>query len=332
MSKIKVVVTDYIEPDLEWEKEDCRKLGIDFNTYQLKTAEAQQILDVAADADITVVNMARFNRTVIDGLRRCKLILRHGIGYDNVDIPAASERGIPVGYYPDYCVPEVAEQAVMLIMACQRKLLEQDRIMKKSALTGNWEFRPITPIYRLHGKTVGIVGCGRIGSTVLRMLQGFEVKTLVCDPFLSDERIHALGIEPISSTDILRLSDIITIHVPLKQDTYHMFSECQFKLMKKTAILVNTSRGAVVDLEALNAALRAGEIAAAGIDVYEVEPPPASFSLLNNEKAICLPHLSWLSEEAGWNIRHKIMEDILRFADHQPPAHLVNPGVNIRFD
>jgi D-3-phosphoglycerate dehydrogenase / 2-oxoglutarate reductase len=331
MSNLKVVVTDYIEPDLKWEEEECRKLGIDFSHYQLKTASTEKLLEVAADADVVVVNMARFDRKLIEGLRNTRMIIRHGIGYDNVDIAAATERGIGVGYIPDYCVPEVAEQALMLIMACQRKIFEQDRILRRSATANNWDFSSIYPVYRLQGKTVGIVGCGRIGSTVLHMLQGFGVNLLICDPFLTEDVVRKIGAPNVCCKDLLSESDIITVHVPLKKDTYHMFSDNQFKQMKNSAILVNTSRGAVIDLPALDRALREGVIAMAGIDVYEVEPPPADFPLLHNEKAICLPHLSWLSEESGWAIRQKIMENIRRFSVGQPPVNAVNPEVKIQF-
>ena len=332
MGKIRVVITDYIENDLKWEEVQFQRLGVDFAYAQLKVASAEQIIEFAADAEIVIVNMAKIGTEVINGLRRCRLIIRHGVGYDNVDIATASKRQIAVGYMPDYCVNEVAEQAVMLIMACQRKLLIQHRILHDSAKKGEWDFAPVYPVHSLHGKTVGIVGLGRIGGTVYRMLQGFGVQFLVCDPYLSEARRQEYGIELHPLERLLRESDIITTHAPLNEESYHMFDEPQFKQMKKAAILVNTARGGVVNLRALDRALREGLIAYAGVDVYEEKEPPApDFPLLHNEKAICTPHLSWLSEEAGWNIRKKIVEDVERFIHGQPPRYPVDPQVQIQF-
>jgi len=333
MTGIKVVVTDYIEQDLKWEEEQFKETGVDFSYDQLKFGTPGQILNLAKDADIVIVNMAKIDAEVIDGLRRCKLVVRHGAGYDNVDIAAATGRDIVVSYIPDYCVGEVAEHAIMLIFACQRKLLVQHRILHDSAAKGKWDFTPIYPVFSLSGKTLGIIGLGRIGGTVYRMMQGFDLHVVVCDPYLPDARKKELGIETLPLDDVLKESDIITVHTPLNRETYHLIDEPQLLRMKKSAILVNTARGAVVNLRALDKALREGWIAHAGIDVYEEkEPPDPDFPLLHNERAICTPHLSWLSEEAGWNIRKKIVEDVRRFIQKQGPRYPVNSGVKLRFD
>lgn len=328
MARIKVVVTDYIEPDLEWEAEQFRELGVDFAHHQLKFGTASQIVEACAGADVLIVNMAEIDHEVMQALDRCRLIIRHGVGYDNVDVAAASSHGILVANVPDYCVHEVAEQAVMLILACQRKLLVQARILRESSQRGEWRFDPIHPLYSLRGKTLGIIGCGRIGSTVFRMLQGFDLQFLICDPYLSEDRKRALGIETVPLEHLLKESDIVTVHAPLNEETYHLLDKPELKLMKRHAILVNTARGGIVNLWALDEALRRGQIAQAGIDVYEEkEPPDPDFPLLHNERAICTPHLSWLSEEAGWSIREKIVEDIRRFVDGKPPRFPVNPDV-----
>jgi D-3-phosphoglycerate dehydrogenase len=183
----------------------------------------------------------------------------------------------------------------------------------------------------VHGKTLGIVGCGRIGSTVYHMLQGFGLRFLVCDPYLSEQRKHELGIETLPLEAVLKEADIVTLHLPLNQETHHLFDELQFRMMKNNAILINTARGGLVNLGALDRALREGWIAQAGIDVYEKEPPDSDMPILQNERAICTPHLSWLSEEAGWNIRAQIVDDVRRFVQKQGPKHPVN-DVQIRFD
>jgi D-3-phosphoglycerate dehydrogenase / 2-oxoglutarate reductase len=333
MAKVRVVVTDYIEQDLKWEENQFKKMGVDFSYDQLKLGSPEQILNLARDADIVIVNMAKIDAEVIGGLRRCKLIVRHGVGYDNVDLAAATARNIVLSYVPDYCMAEVAEQAIMLMFACQRKLLIQTRILDDSAAKGKWDFTPIYPVFRLSGKTLGIIGFGRIGREVYRMMQGLEMRFLVCDPYLSETRRKEFGIETLPLTHVLKESDIVTVHTPLIEETYHLIDEPQLKLMKKTAILVNTARGGIVNLRALDKALRKGWIAHAGIDVYEEkEPPDPEFPLLHNERAICTPHLSWLSEESGWSIRQKIVEDVQRFVDRQGPRYQLNSDVKIRFD
>lgn len=325
MPSIKVVVTDFIEPDLQWEKEQAKKLNIDFCSYQLKQGTSSELINACKDADVVVVNMANFSEKVINGLPKTKLILRHGIGYDNVNIGSANKQNILVGYYPDYCVNEVAEQAMMLMFACQRKINHQFNILKESSSAGEWKFHGIMPVFSLKGKTVGVVGAGRIGSILIKMLRGFDVNILVTDPYLSSQRKADLGIGTIPLNDLISQSDIISIHCPLKwEETYHMFDEPQFKIMKNTAVLINTARGAIINLIALDHALREDQLAMAGIDVYEEEPPPSNHPILSNERILCTPHLSWLSEEAGWNIRKKIMTDIERFTRMLPPVNQVN--------
>lgn len=333
MPKIKVVVSDYIETDLEWEAGQFSRMGVDFSAYQLKKAPASELLKVIADADVVIINMARLDEEVLNGLKRTKLIIRHGVGYDNVDVPAASKRGIVVSYMPDYCMHEVAEQAVMLILACQRKLNQQIQLTIESSQSGKWIFEPVYPVFSLVGKTLGIIGCGRIGSLVHGMFQNFGLaRTLICDPYLTEERRCELRSPFLPLNELLGEADIVTIHTPLGPETYYLLDEAQFKLMKPTAILVNTARGGIVNLEALDRALKAGSPGFAGIDVYEHEPPASDMPILQNEKAICTPHLAWLSEESGWNIRKQILADVDRFIHQQGPCHPIDKSVSIRFD
>lgn len=326
----KVIITDYFESDLTWEKEQYANLGVEFAAHDLKLGTPEQILRIAADADVIIVNFAKFTNQVIEGLQRCKLIIRCGIGYDNVDIATATRRNIAVSNNPDYCMNEVAEQTVMLIFACQRKLLQQNRILTGSPEDWTSRTQNLKPILRLSGKTVGVIGFGSIGSMVYRMLQGFGLRFLVYDPYLPNERGKQFDITLASFEQVLREADVITIHMPLTAETYHMFDEPQFQLMKRTAVLVNTSRGGIINLRALDQALRTGVIAHAGIDVYEErEPPDPDDPLLHNERAICTPHLSWLSEEALWKLRSNIVDDVRRFVQGQGPRCQVNREVQL---
>lgn len=328
VEKVKVVVTDYIETDLKWEEEELGKYeNVVFEHYQLKFAPKEELIEKIKDANVIIVNMAPMTADVIDSLEKCKLIIRHGIGYDNVDLAAATRKGIRVANIPDYCPEEVAEQAIMLILATWRQAFRGRKILEESSVKGYWDFSPLPPIYRLSGKTLGIIGCGRIGSWVYRKMKGFEMKYLICDPYLSDARKKELGIETVPLEKVLRESDVVTIHTPLNSETYHLMGDAQFDMMKRTAIFINTARAGLVDTAALIRALKEGKIAGAGIDVYEKEPPPPDFELFKLENVTLSPHLGWCSVEAGWDIRVKILGDVLRYLEGKPPRFTVNPEV-----
>lgn len=325
MQPIKIVVTDYIEPDLEWEKEQLAQYEqVSFEYHQLKFAPQEELVAAVADADLVLVNMVPMTAEVIGQLDNCKLLIRHGVGYDNVDVEAATARGIRVAYEPDYCTDEVAEHAIALMLGAWRKLFIGRKVLEDSSKNGIWNFESIYPIDTLKGKTVGIVGCGRIGSTVLTRLQSFGFEFLVCDPYLSVERQNELGIETVDLETLLRGADIVTIHSSLSQETQCLIGRDQLRLMKPTAYLVNTARGGLVDTDALAVALKEKWINGAAIDVYVKEPPDPDFPLFACDNALLAPHLGWYSEEANWSIREKIVEDFVRFIEGRPPRFLVN--------
>lgn len=325
MEPIKIVVTDYIEPDLKWEEERLAEYDhVTFEYYQLKFKPEDELVEKIRDADMVLVNMVKMTKSVIDRLETCRLILRHGVGYDNVDVAAATARGIRVAYEPDYCSDEVAEHAITLMLAGWRKLNVGRKILEESSRNGIWDFNAIYPVYSVKGKTVGIVGCGRIGSLTLEKVRGFDVNVLVCDPYLSEERKQALGIQTVALETLLKEADMITLHASLSDENYHMIGEAQLRMMKKHAYLVNTARGGLVDAVALARALREGWIAGAAIDVYEQEPPDPDMELFKLENALLAPHLAWYSEEANWSMREKVMEDFVRFIEGRPPRFLIN--------
>lgn len=328
-------ITDYIERDLAWEEEECRKLGLHFEHFQLKEAAAPEIVSRVKDADIVLVNMARFSREVIAGLEKTKVIIRHGIGYDNVDVEAATDHGIILANERTASSEDVAEHAVLLMLETYKKRNLQDEILKDWIRTGKWSSEKIYPLYRLSGKTVGIVGCGNIGSRVNKKMQGFGVHVLVCDPYLSDKSFRDLCSCHTPLDEVLKKADIITIHVPVTEETRGMFNLEKFSLMKPTAIIVNTSRGPIVKTEDLIEALKKGMIAGAGLDVFEKEPPPADLELLRMSNAVLSPHIAWYSEEGGWDIRVMIMDDVKACLEGKPPRYVVNKEVlsrpNLRF-
>lgn len=324
MKHTKIVVTDYIEPDLEWEREQLSGSPVTFEAFQLKFAPREELLARIGDADVLIVNMVKITRDVLENLPSCKLIIRHGVGYDNIDIPAATEHGVQVCYVPDYCREEVAEQAMMLLLLCRRKFVRQQESLEVSVRKGQWDFSAVGPIRRFSGSKAGIVGCGRIGSLVVGMLRGFGIEVLVHDPYLSEHRQAELGIHCLPLEEVLRNADMVTVHPALTHETRYMIGERELRMMKPTAILVNTARGAIVTPDALARACREGWIAGAGIDVFEKEPPEETFVLRGIPNIILTPHLAWYSEDAGLSIRQKILEDVRRFLGGRPPRFPIN--------
>jgi D-3-phosphoglycerate dehydrogenase len=325
--RIKAVVTDYIEDNLDWEAEQLTKAGIQFEAYQLKFKPEHEVLEKIGDADIVVVNMVKMTDSLLGGMKKCRLLIRHGIGYDNVDVAACTRHGIQFAYQPDYCKEDVAEHAIAMLFACARKIVWSRRTLDESSARGQWDFSGLFPIYRLDGKTLGILGVGRIGSRVYRKLKSFGFRIIGHDPYLSDARKKELDLEWVDRETLFRESDLLTVHTPLNDETRHIVNARTLGLMKPTAYLVNTSRGPMVDSVALAEALRCKKIAGAAIDVFDVEPPPTDHPLFGCENVILTPHIGWASEEAGLEIRRSILDDILAGAAGKPARCVVNKEV-----
>lgn len=326
MNPVKVVVTDYIEPDLDWEAREMARRGLEFLTYQLKFAPSGDVIAATRDADVVIVNMVVITSEVVTQWQKCRLVIRHGVGYDNVDVAALDRAGIPLCYIPDYCTEEVAEQAIALLLACGRRLVSSRRVLDASSARGSWDFADVIPVYRMAGQTLGIIGCGRIGSLVYLKLRSFGFKFLICDPYLSEERKGELGIEVVDKETVFRHSDFVSIHTPLTPETRHLVNARTLTMMKPTAYLVNTARGPMVDPQALADALKSGAIAGAGIDVYYIEPPPPDYPLFGLPNVILTPHLAWYSEDSGRRIRELILTEIDRFLAGQPPRYVAKPN------
>jgi len=330
----KIVVTDYIEEDLAWEHVlfDTMK-NVTFEAHQLKNESKLKVIEAIKNANILVVNMVKIDTELIESLLSCKVVIRHGVGYDNIDVDSLTEKGILFINIPDYCIIEVAEQTIMQIMNCARKFKQQQRAMVMSMDQGKWCIDMVYPIYLLRQKTLGIIGCGRIGSAVLQRMRGFEMKFLVCDPYLTEDRKKELGIETVSLERVLRESDIISIHTPLNDETRHMIRREQLKMMKQSSFIINSARGGIVDELALMDAIENGTIAGAGVDVYEFREPPDRRSKLSSlENLVMTPHLGWYSVESERNIRERIVAQILKVIDGQLPDNIVNAEVLTKID
>jgi D-3-phosphoglycerate dehydrogenase len=324
MTNVKVVVTDFIEPDLDWEAGELARRGVEFQIHQLKFAKTAEVIAATRDADVVIVNMVPITKELLSGWEKCRLVIRHGVGYDNVDVKALEAAGIPVCYIPDYCQEEVAEQAIALILACGRKIVSSRRVLDDSSARGSWDFADVVPIFQIAGQTLGIIGCGRIGSRVYQKLQSFGFKFLICDPYLTEERKRELGIEVVNQETVFRNADFVTIHTPLTAETRHIVNARTLGMMKSTAYIVNTARGPMVDEPALAEALRNGVIAGAAIDVFSIEPPRADYPLFGLPNVILTPHLSWYSENAGRRIRELILLELDRFLAGQPPRYVAH--------
>ena len=261
------------------------------------------------------------SRRVIEGLPRLRLMVRYGVGVDGIDVEAATERGIPVVNVPDYGTDEVANHAVALLLALARKIPRLDRQTR----AGRWNVFEVQPIHRLAGQTVGIVGCGRIGSRVARKLAGFDVRLLGSDPYITE---FPPGVAPVRLDRLLAESDYVTLHCPLNAETRNLIGAATLARMKPTAVLVNTARGGIVDTAAVVDALRAGRLAGAGLDVTEPEPLDLASPLLQMEQVIVTPHAAWYSEEGRSDLKRRVAEEAVRvLLRGEPPLHCVNPEV-----
>jgi D-3-phosphoglycerate dehydrogenase len=290
--------------------------GVPFRQVACRTEE--DYLAHCAEADVLLIQYGTVSRRMIEGLPRLRLLVRYGVGVDGIDLEAATDHGVPVVNVPDYGTDEVANHAVALILALARKLPLLDRQTR----SGRWSVFEAVPIHRLAGQTVGILGCGRIGSRVARKLGGFDVRLLACDPYLP---AFPPGVEGVPRDRLLAESDYLTLHCPLSPETRHVVDAGALARMKPTAVLVNTARGGLVDTAALVAALQAGRLAGAGLDVAEPEPVDPASPLYRMDNVIVTPHAAWYSEEARTDLKRRVAEEAVRVLRGDRPLHCVNP-------
>jgi D-3-phosphoglycerate dehydrogenase len=275
-------------------------------------------LERCGEADALLVQYGSVTRRVLEGLPRLRVVVRYGVGVDGIDLEAATDHGVPVVNVPDYGTDEVANHAVALLLALARKLARLDRQTR----SGGWDVFRVGPVTRLAGQTVGIVGCGRIGSAVARKLGGFDLRLLGSDPHIST---FPAGVQPVAFERLVSESDYVTIHCPLTAETRHLFDAESIGWMRPTATLINTARGGIVDTAALVAALQEGLLAGAGLDVLEAEPLDPASPLLRMEQVIVTPHAAWYSEEGRSDLKRRAAEEAVRVLCGERPRHCVNP-------
>ncbi|HEY7248577.1 MAG TPA: C-terminal binding protein [Xanthobacteraceae bacterium] len=283
------------------------------------SASAADILAVARDADAILVTYARLPGELLRQLTRCKVIGRFGLGVDNIDIKAAAELGIPVTYVPDYCMQEVSDHAMALLLALARKVPLSNKLVQ----AGRWELPAVAPIHRLAGRVLGLIGFGNIPRALAPKAKAFGLHVVAHDPFVGQEAFLGAGVETVELDALLRMSDFVSIHAPLVPATRGLFNADIFRTMKKGALLINTARGPLVDEEALIAALDSGRLGGAALDVLAVEPPPAGSRLLGRDNVILTPHTAFYSVEALEELQTKCATDVARVLRGEPPIYPV---------
>ena len=277
------------------------------------------VIEVIKDAEVVLFTSTRMNERVINSLEKCKLIIRYGVGYDNVDLVAAAKRGIFVCNAPNYGVVDVAEHALSLILATAKKTVN----MHERAHEGLWG-PGMPPFYRLAGKTIGFIGFGHIGRALCKMTNGLSMKPLVYDPYVSDEMIAEYGAVRMSVEQLLEASDFVSLHLPLNEGTRHFLGKELLTRMKKTAILINTSRGAIINEKELIDALENGVIAGAGLDVFEDETKPIDERLLASSRVVLTPHVAWNTDVAVTAIHEEVGDNVVRYLKGERPMSIVN--------
>ena len=324
----KVVITDYVSPPVEPEETIFSGLA---KVECLQARSVGELKGRVEDADaIIVFHEVSLPAGIIDQLEKCRVIVRGGVGYDAVDFRRAAERGIPVCNVPDYGVDEVADHAIGMMIACNRRFLLVERGLKQSLEP--WDCRAVEPVPRLAGATLGIVGLGRIGQATAQRAKAMRMRVIAHDPYLRPGIEKVLGVEMVDLRELLETSDAVSLHVPLTDETRHMINTDALGRMKPGAILVNTARGAVVDTEALAAALRGGKIAGAGVDVLPIEPARADEPLIQlwreaDERKINLiltPHTAFYSVEGLLEMRTKAAQEIVRALRGEKLINCVN--------
>lgn len=306
MARTIIAITDSPFPSLDPAKQKLARLDPEYR--MAKSPSAEDILAVARDADAILVTYAKLPGELLRQLTRCKAIGRFGLGVDNIDLPAAKALCIAVNYVPDYCLREVSDHAMALLLALARKVTFANRLVQ----SGRWEVPPLVPLRRLETQVLGLLGFGNIPRALAPKAKAFGLKVLAHDPYVAKDALAAAGVEGVSFDDLLARSDFISVHAPLLPATRGLMNAAAFAKMKKGACLINTARGPLVDEAALAAALDSGHLGGAALDVVTTEPLPKDSRLLGRDNVILTPHTAFYSVEALEELQSKCASDVAR--------------------
>ena len=327
VAKLKVCITDYVVPPAIFEEEVLSDVA---DVLCLQQTGEQALEGKIEEADAMLVfHTVRISGDSILRLKRCRGIVRCGVGYDNVDLAEAGERGIYVCNVPDYGVDEVADHAMALMLACARGLRFTEKRLPRTLAP--WNIRVLQPLQRLAGATFGIIGLGRIGTATALRAKAFRMRVVACDPYIPDGMDKALDVAMMSLDELMSVSDVVSVHTPLTEETFHIVGAPQLSRMKPHAVLINTARGRCVDVRALADVLVAGRIGGAGIDVLPEEPPHANEPIIKlwqqEEPLVNLfltPHTAFYSENSLREMRVKAAQEVRRILLGERPHNVVN--------
>lgn len=323
MNRAKVLIAEQL-PNLE----DDIKILSSYAEVKISPSTSEEILcREIADVDLLLVVYVKVNSRIIDSAPKLKGIVRFGIGIDNIDVQIATSRKILVVNIPDYAIDTVAEHAFALLISLARKITVADRVMRTKKW-GNWTSP--SKLYLgidLKGKILGIVGMGRIGRSLARKAEAFGMNLLAFDPHLEQGQLNDIKVKLTELEILLKESDFVSIHAPHTPETRGLIGENQLRIMKKTAYIINTSRGPLIDEKALIKALKKKWICGAGLDVYETEPPPLNNQLLKLENVILTPHIAWYTEEASKRLEKLAIQRTVELLQGKIPKTVVNPEV-----
>ena len=318
----KVLVTDYVWPSVEPERTVLAAAGAEL--VVAPDGSEETLTSLAKDVDGILTCFEQVTDRVLRAAERCVVVSRYGVGVDNIAVDTATELGIVVTYVPDYCVEEVADHVVGLLLAWNRRIVLFDRATK----TEGWGIEGLgMRIMRLRGKKLGVLGFGRIGRAVCARALAFGLEVLVSDPYLSADAVAEHGARMVDLPELLKESDFVTLHSPLTPDTTDLIGRAELELMKPEAFLINAARGPLIDESALYDALTSGSIAGAGLDVLVDLAPPLDHRLAQLENVIVTPHTAFFSQEAVLELEERAAGEVVHVFQGQKPDNLVNPAV-----
>ena len=323
MNKYKVVILDNLLPVSHIEIDELKRVG--GVVEQISCNTVGDIAKAAADADGVMKIYTRLTREAMGELKSCKVISHCGIGLDTVDLDAATEKGIVVTHVPLYCQEEVAGMAMTLLLACQRRIVMLDRLVKGGKWSGTIKMAMSTN--SLRDKTLGLVGFGNIPQTLVPMARAFGLRIITTDPYVNETTAEQFAVPIVDLETLLKSSDYISLHVPLTEATEHMIGRKEFSMMKQGVTLINTARGKIVDQKALYDALKEGPVAFAGLDVLEFEPPDPNEPLLTHDNVIITGHVAAITIEAMQRLRLKAAQGVSAVLAGYWPEVVANPEV-----
>jgi D-3-phosphoglycerate dehydrogenase len=321
MAKFRVVITDFEYESLQIEQEILDRADVDFVTAQCQTED--QVIEAVRGADGILNQYAPITERVIENLHNCKVISRYGVGVNTIDLDAATRKGIVVSNCTDYCLDEVSDHAMALLLDSARKV----SFLNGRTKAGIWDYKQAIPVYRLRGRVLGLIGFGRIAQNLSVKANAFGLRVVVYDPYITDELASSYRVERADLTTLCMKSDFISVHLPLTEETKGLIGEKQFGCMKPEAVILNTSRGPVIDETALIEALQSSIIAGAALDVIEEEPMDPNHPFLTMERVILTPHTAWYSEESERELKSKVAQNVADVLSGFYPTYLANPAV-----